>query len=907
MRSRLRATGAHDARTLHGFLGSSSLRRSPRRHSRPLRPARRRATFRPWPPRSRTARAAGLRHRRARRCAASRTPSIQARVPATPARRPSSTPRSRACSAAWRPAPAHGRRPASPGRAQRPTTRRSRSRARLRSAACSSVGGSASCRIQLEDLTSGALATVADESISTADPAFVTRTMALDPSLLKAAHSYRLRLTTNLSAAALLSGIRVVLRRRTPERDDGGDGDGERERRRWRHRPERAAAIPPCTSPKSGERAERAAPAGARRRALHARAPADGARARHARGQGRRASRDHAARGDHGAEDHDRSRRHRVVHADPSGTGRGSHHVPRGRGRSDHLGPAPVSREPRRAPADHAACIRGHRGRLRQRHAVAPGAAALRADHRPRAGGHHGRPRPPAVRRRAAERRGQRPGPSDPGKRHDRLVLRRPDRDAERDRAVSARALERCRGHACLFPACRAAGRRAVHGWPRLGRSTGHAARLQRRLARARAERLRSLLLQVGDADRRALRQRGPGCQAHAPARDRDGRAHSRRGWPPQRRAHRGPAHGRLPDQQRILRPRVRRPRGAGPERPCGARGVRAPAQRCAATGARAAAGRAALERARPGREPGPPGRLLDRAAAGLDDRNRSAPRRCLRGGLARAHARPRPARGGCGDRVRPHGPAVCCEPGASPRIATRAPANAASSPTRSAPRRSPARSSHGLASRARGGVPRRSLDRGTRGRGSPRTRALGRVRGERCAVGGEASRLVVAQVAARGYESGFAFAVESETRMRVDVPELHDALAGACRSLYAAPFACPARGRSGALCLLFTDERVLDERERAHVAWYADEAAQALTRARSYEHEHAVAIEPPAQPALAGPAADRRRRAAAATTRPGAQVSRSAATGTTSFAATTAPCRSPSETWRAAASPRPS
>jgi hypothetical protein len=73
-----------------------------------------------------------------------------------------------------------------------------------------SVGGSASCRIQLEDLTSGALATVADESISTADPAFVTRTMALDPSLLKAAHSYRLRLTTNLSAAALLSGIRVA-------------------------------------------------------------------------------------------------------------------------------------------------------------------------------------------------------------------------------------------------------------------------------------------------------------------------------------------------------------------------------------------------------------------------------------------------------------------------------------------------------------------------------------------------------------------------------------------------------------------------------------------------------------------------------------------------------------------------
>ena len=52
-----------------------------------------------------------------------------------------------------------------------------------------------------------------------------------------------------------------------------------------------------------------------------------------------------------------------------------------------------------------------------------------------------------------------------------------------------------------------------------------------------------------------------------------------------------------------------------------------------------------------------------------------------------------------------------------------------------------------------------------------------------------------------------------------------------------------PGSRPSGALCLLFPDERVLDERERAHVAWYADETAQALTRARNYEHEHAVAM----------------------------------------------------------------
>lgn len=96
-----------------------------------------------------------------------------------------------------------------------------------------SAGGSASSRIQLEDVTSGALATVADEGISTADPGFVTRTVALDPSLLKAAHSYRLRLTTNLSAAALLSGIRVSYddvrltgTTDAPATGDGSGGDG---------------------------------------------------------------------------------------------------------------------------------------------------------------------------------------------------------------------------------------------------------------------------------------------------------------------------------------------------------------------------------------------------------------------------------------------------------------------------------------------------------------------------------------------------------------------------------------------------------------------------------------------------------------------------------------------------------
>ncbi|MDX6627941.1 MAG: hypothetical protein QOH00_187 [Gaiellales bacterium] len=109
--------------------------------------------------------------------------------------------------------------------------------------------------------------------------------------------------------------------------------------------------------------------------------------------------------------------------------------------------------------------------------------------------------------------------------------------------------------------------------------------------------------------------------------------------------------------------------------------------------------------------------------------------------------------------------------------------------------------------------------------------------------VSAEATDLVVARVSTRSYESGFAFAVDSEQRLVDELPELHDALGGACRSLYAAPLRIRGSRATGALCLLFADERSLSEGDRAHVAWYADEAAQALTRARTYEHEHAVAM----------------------------------------------------------------
>jgi hypothetical protein len=72
------------------------------------------------------------------------------------------------------------------------------------------VGGSASTRIQLDDLTADTTTTMVTQGISSADSSFVTRVQLIDPSLLKQSHSYSLLVTTNLSAAALLSNIRVA-------------------------------------------------------------------------------------------------------------------------------------------------------------------------------------------------------------------------------------------------------------------------------------------------------------------------------------------------------------------------------------------------------------------------------------------------------------------------------------------------------------------------------------------------------------------------------------------------------------------------------------------------------------------------------------------------------------------------
>ena len=109
--------------------------------------------------------------------------------------------------------------------------------------------------------------------------------------------------------------------------------------------------------------------------------------------------------------------------------------------------------------------------------------------------------------------------------------------------------------------------------------------------------------------------------------------------------------------------------------------------------------------------------------------------------------------------------------------------------------------------------------------------------------VTGEAAELVVTQVSTPSYRSGVAFVVENGLRLRDELPEVHDALEGACRSLYSAPIRSRGSRATGALCLLFSDERSVSDADRAHIAWSADEAAQALIRARSYEHEHAVAM----------------------------------------------------------------
>ena len=202
-----------------------------------------------------------------------------------------------------------------------------------------SVGGSAGARVQLEDETAGTTTTLANEEISTADTSFVTHSLPINPSLLKQTHSYRLLLTTNLSAAALLSGIRVAY-------DDvaltvtvsGTTAAGTR-------------AAPPAARAAPAERAARHTPASggrppaprvAWRRALHARPRGDAARTRHTCRQARHTARHHAADGQAGAPPHHRSPRGRLHEADPARPCARPAHVSRGGSRHHDLGTTPV-------------------------------------------------------------------------------------------------------------------------------------------------------------------------------------------------------------------------------------------------------------------------------------------------------------------------------------------------------------------------------------------------------------------------------------------------------------------------------------------------------------------------------------------------------------------------------------
>jgi serine phosphatase RsbU (regulator of sigma subunit)/anti-sigma regulatory factor (Ser/Thr protein kinase) len=96
---------------------------------------------------------------------------------------------------------------------------------------------------------------------------------------------------------------------------------------------------------------------------------------------------------------------------------------------------------------------------------------------------------------------------------------------------------------------------------------------------------------------------------------------------------------------------------------------------------------------------------------------------------------------------------------------------------------------------------------------------------------------------ATRAYESGSPCALECEEHLRRELPDLHATLSERVQSLHCEPLRAGAGRAIGALCLAFAGARTLDENERAHIAWYAEETALALDRARSFEQEHAVAV----------------------------------------------------------------
>ena len=84
---------------------------------------------------------------------------------------------------------------------------------------------------------------------------------------------------------------------------------------------------------------------------------------------------------------------------------------------------------------------------------------------------------------------------------------------------------------------------------------------------------------------------------------------------------------------------------------------------------------------------------------------------------------------------------------------------------------------------------------------------------------------------------------IGKDTDLRATLPGVHQALLGEAHSFYATPLVNRGGSRLGALCLLFAHTHPLDESEQAQVAWYAEQAAQALDRTTAFEREHEVAV----------------------------------------------------------------
>ena len=95
----------------------------------------------------------------------------------------------------------------------------------------------------------------------------------------------------------------------------------------------------------------------------------------------------------------------------------------------------------------------------------------------------------------------------------------------------------------------------------------------------------------------------------------------------------------------------------------------------------------------------------------------------------------------------------------------------------------------------------------------------------------------------ARARQPARAIVIGKDSTLRATLPGVHKALLGAAHSFYATPLVTRDGSRLGALCLLFAHTHPLDESEQAQVAWYAEQAAQALERTTAFQREHEVAV----------------------------------------------------------------